>query len=128
MITDSVTLSPNLHLSTGRAADVARRLIHDHDIREAREVNQNLVSKGKEAKQKLKNARKLTAMLNFNTISCKGGEDSLKIRLDMTLKKNCDEKVQQKKNKIVNERKSKYEKILTIITTYNGKIKKNVQF
>ena len=112
VITDSVIHSPKLNFSTGRAADVARRLIHDHDIREAREANLKLASKGKEAKQKLENAKKLTAMLNFNSIGCKVGEDSLKIRLDMAKKKKeCDEKVQQKKDKIVNERKRKYDKI-----------------
>ena len=51
-------------------------------------------------------------MLNFNTIGCKVGEDSLRIRLDMAQKKKeCDEKVQQKKDKIINEQKRKYDKI-----------------
>ena len=76
VITESVTLSPKLNFSAGRAADVARRLIHDHDIQEARE-----------ARQKLENANKLTAMLNFNTIGCKVREDSLKIRWDTAQKK-----------------------------------------
>ena len=112
VITDSVTLTPKLNFSSGRAADVARRLIHDHDIREAREANQKLASKGREAKQKLEQAKKLTAMLNFNTIGCKVGQDSLKIRLDMAQKKKeCDERVQQKKDKIINEQKRKYDKI-----------------
>ena len=87
VITDSVTLTPKLNFSAGRAADVARRLIHDHDIREAREANKKLASKGKEAKQKLESAKKLTAMLNFNAIGCKVGEDSLKIRLGVAPQK-----------------------------------------
>ena len=112
VITDSVTMSSNLNFTAGRAADVARRLIHDHDIREAREANQKLASKGKEARQKLENTKERTAMLNFNTIGCKVGEDSLRIRLDMAQKKKeCDEKVQQKKDKIINEQKRKYDKI-----------------
>ena len=45
------------------------------------------MQEAREAKQKLENAKKLTAMLNFNTMGCKVGEDSLKIRLDMTPKK-----------------------------------------
>ncbi len=32
VITNSVSCGTNLNFSTGRAADVARRLIHDHDI------------------------------------------------------------------------------------------------
>ena len=120
VITDSVTLTPKLNFSAGRAADVARRLIHDHDIREAREANKKLASKGKEAKQKLESAKKLTAMLNFNAIGCKVGEDSLKIRLDMAKKKReCEERVQEKKDKIVNERKRKYDKIQAEIHNKN---------
>ena len=120
VITDSVNLTPKLNFSSGRAADVARRLIHDHDIREAREANQKLASKGREAKQKLEQAKKLIAMLNFNTIGCKVGQDSLKIRLDMAQKKKeCDERVQQKKDKIINEQKRKYDKIQAEIRQKN---------
>ena len=112
VITESVTLIPKLNFSIIRAADVARRQIHDHDIREARKANQKLASKGKEARQKLENAKKITDMLNFNTIGCKVREDSLKIRLDMAQKKKeCDEKVQQKKDQIINEQIHKYDKI-----------------
>ena len=51
-------------------------------------------------------------MLNFNTICCKVREDSLRIRLVMAKKrKKCDEKVQQKKDKIINEQKRNYDKI-----------------
>jgi len=120
VITNSVSCGTNLNFSTGRAADVARRLIHDHDIREAREANQKLASKGKEAKQKLESAKKLTAMLNFNTIGCQVGEDSLKIRLEMAKKKKqSDERVQKKKDEIVNERKRKYHKIQDDIRAKN---------
>ena len=51
VISDSVTISTKLNFSTGRAADIARRLIHDHDIREAREVNKKLLEKGKLARK-----------------------------------------------------------------------------
>ena len=54
VITDSVTHSPISNFSTGRAADVARRLIHDHDVRKARAANQKLASKGKKLGKSLK--------------------------------------------------------------------------
>ena len=38
-------------------------------------------------RQKLENAKKLTAMMNFNHIGCKVGEDFLKLRLEMATKK-----------------------------------------
>ena len=87
VILDSVTISKQLNFSTGRAADIARRLIHDHGIHEAREANKNLTKKGKLARKKLDDAKKLTAVLNFNTIGCQIGEDSLKLRMDMARKK-----------------------------------------
>ena len=43
--------------------------------------------KGKLARKKLDDAKKLTAVLNFNTIGCQIGEDSLKLRMDMARKK-----------------------------------------
>ena len=59
-------------------------------------------------------------MLNFNTIGCKVGEDSLKIRLEMAKKKKqSEEKVQKKKDDIVNERKRKYHKIQDDIRAKN---------
>jgi len=120
VISDSVTISTKLNFSAGRAAEVARRLIHDHDIREAREANKKLAEKGKLAKKKLEEAKKLTAMLNFNTIGCKVGEDSLKIRMELAKKKKeSDEKVQMKKDKIVNERKRKYDQIQSEIRDKN---------
>jgi len=119
VISDSVTVS-KLNFSAGRAAEVARRLIHDHDIREAREANKKLAEKGKVAKKKLEEAKKLTAMLNFNTIGCKVGEDSLKIRMEMAKKKKeSEDKVQLKKDKIVNERKRKYDEIQSEIRSKN---------
>ena len=120
VISDSVTISTKLNFSAGRAAEVARRLIHDNDIREAREANKKLAEKGKLAKKKLEEAKKLTAMLNFNTIGCKVGEDSLKIRMELAKKKKeSDEKVQMKKDKIVNERKRKYDQIQSEIRDKN---------
>ncbi len=59
------------------------------------------------------------AMLNFNTIGCKVGEDSLKIRLEMAIKKKSEEKVQKKKDGVVNERKRKYHKIQDDIRAKN---------
>ncbi len=51
-------------------------------------------------------------MLKFNTIGCKVGEDSLILKLEMAKKKKqCDERRQEKKDKIVIERKLKYHKI-----------------
>ena len=76
-----------MKFSTGRAADIARRLIRDHDIHEAREANKKLARKGKLAsKKKLEDTKKIMVILDFNTIGCHVGEDSLKIRMDMTKK------------------------------------------
>ena len=53
-----------------------------------------------DARAKLEHAKKLTAMLNFNTIGCKVGEASLKVWMKITQKKRDEEKqVQQKKDK-----------------------------
>ena len=99
---------------------VARRLIHDHDIPETREANKKLAEKGKLAKKKLEEAKKLTAMLNFNTIRCKVREDSLKIRMEMAKKKKeSDDRVQMKKDKIVNKQKRKYNEIQSEIRSNN---------
>ena len=99
----------DLNVSVGRSTDIAQRLQDNSDIREA---NQKLASKGKQARNKLDNARKLTAMLNFNNISCNVGEDSLKLRFEMTRKKKeIDDAIQQKKDKMTNKQKHKYDEI-----------------
>jgi len=87
-VPQTVTISSKLNFTTGRAAHVARTLLHESDILEARQKNKTNVEKGKEAKAKLHKAKKLTAMLNFKTFGCKIGEDSLKARLKMAEKKN----------------------------------------
>ena len=46
VISNSVTLNTKLNFTSGKAADVARRILHDHDIRQAREANQVLSQKG----------------------------------------------------------------------------------
>ena len=120
VISNSVTLNSKLNFSTGRAADVARRLLHDHDIRQAREENRKLADKGKEARDKLLQVKKLSAMLNFNYIGCKVGEDSLKVRLEIARKKKeSDEQLQQKKDKVTNDRKRKFDNLLNEILNKN---------
>ena len=120
VISDSVTLNSKLNFTSGRAADVARRLLHDHDIRHAREANQMLARKGKEARDKLLQTKKLSAMLNFNHIGCKVGEDSLKVRLEMARKKKeNEEQVQQKKDKVIHERKRKFDDLMNEIQFKN---------
>jgi len=102
----------DLNFTVGRSAEIARRLLHESDLCEAREANQKLAKQGKIARQKLETAKKLTAMLNFNNIGCKVGEDSLKIRLEMAKKKkDIDDAIQQKKDKMTNERKRKYDEV-----------------
>ena len=53
VISDSVTISTKLNISTGRAANIASRRIHDHCICEAREANKRLTKKRKLARKKL---------------------------------------------------------------------------
>ena len=51
-------------------------------------------------------------MLNFNNIGCKVGEDSLKLRLEMgKKKKDIDNTIQQKKDKVTNKWKRKYDDV-----------------
>ena len=96
-----VALKDKLNFKTGRSAHVARALIHESDILEAREKNQMSAIKGKEAKAKIEKAKKLSAMLNFKAFGCKIGEDSLKARLKMAEKKNVEiAKIMHKKNAI----------------------------
>ena len=108
-IPNSVTISDKLNFKTGRSAQVARALIHESDILEAREENQKSANRGKELKDKLDKAKKLTAMLNFKTFGCKIGEDSLKARLKMA------------------ERKS-HEEALIMMKRNNAKLKRKAQF
>ena len=98
-----VALKDKLKFRTGRSAHVARVLLHESDILEARERSQKSARKGKEANKKLEKAKKLTAMLNFKSFGCKTGDDSLKARLKMAERKSMeDEKIiQKKKNKMM---------------------------
>ena len=68
----------------------------------------------------LKVQRKLTAMLNYNTIDCKLDEDSMKVQMKIAQKKRDEEKqVQQIKDKKNNERKQKFDKLKNQIDTNN---------
>ena len=97
-VPNTFTVSTKLNFKSGRAAHVARTLLHESDILEAREKNANNAKKGKEVKELLANHKKLTAMLNFRAFGCKIGEDSLKACLKMTEKKSQDEaRIIQKK-------------------------------
>ena len=98
-VPDTVTISSKLNFKAGRAAHVARTLLHESDILEAREENAKNARKGKEIKMKLEKAKKLTAMLNFKAFGCKIGENSLKARMRMAEKKSQDEaRIIQKKS------------------------------
>ena len=64
--------------------------------------------------------KKLTAMLNFNTIGCRVGDDSLKVRLKIAQKKKDEEnQLQQKKDMIMIQRKRKFDELRTQIETKN---------
>ncbi len=68
----------------------------------------------------MKVQRKLTAMLNYNTIDCKLDEDSMKVQMKIAQKKRDEEKqVQQIKDKKNNERKQKFDKLKNQIDTNN---------
>ena len=98
-IINTVTVSTKLNFKTGRAAHVARTLLHESNLLQAREENKRKAKQGKEIREKLEKVKKLTAMLNFKTFGCKIGEDSLRVRLKMKQKKNEEEaRIIQKKN------------------------------
>ena len=104
-VPNTVTISSKLNFTTGRAAHVARALLHGSDILEARENAKN-ANKGKEIKKKLEHAKKLVAMLNFRAFGCKIGEDSLKAQLQMAEKKTQEEqRISEKKNSKLMKRK-----------------------
>ena len=86
-ILNIVTISSKLNNKKGRAAHVARMLLHKSDLLLARKENKRKAKQGKEIREKLEKAKKLTAMLNFKTSGCKIGEDSLRVRLKMKQKK-----------------------------------------
>ena len=67
-VPSTVTVSTKLNFKSGRAAHVARTLLHESDILEAREENAKSARQGKAIKMKLENAKKLTAMLNFKVV------------------------------------------------------------
>ena len=116
-----VTVSSKLNFTTGRAAHVARTLLHESDILEARERNKTNAQKGKEIKNKLEKAKKLTAMLNFKSFGCKIGEDSLQARLKMAEKKSQDEaRVLKKRNDIKMKQKLEFDKLQTKIKNENN--------
>ena len=109
-IPNSVTVSDKLNFRIGRSAHVARALLHESDILEAREDNQKNANKGKEAREKLEKAKKLTAMLNFKSFGCKIGEDSLQARLKMAAKKSHEAaKIMEKRNNLKLKRKLQYD-------------------
>ena len=75
-----------------------RVLLYKTDLNEAREENQELALNGREAKKKLDCYKKLTALLNFQNIGYKIGEDTLNVRLEnLYNKKDNESKVKQKK-------------------------------
>ena len=120
IVPTTVTVSTKLNFKSGRAAHVARTLLHESDILEAREENAKSARQGKEIKMKLEKAKKLTAMLNFKAFGCKIGEDSLKIRLQMAEKKSQDEaRVLQKKNDKMMKRKLQYDELQKKIKNEN---------
>ena len=124
-VPNTVTIGSRLNYSSGRSAAVIETLLHDVDLQKVRERNKEKADKGKATKEKLDNAKKLTAMLNFNTIGCRVGEDSLKVRMKIAQKKKEEEdQVQQKKDKIMVQRKRKYDELKTKIDNENLPIEK----
>ena len=114
------TLASKMNFKTGRSAFVVRTLLHETALNEAREENQKLVLNGKETRKMLDGFKKLTAMLNFRNIGCKIGEDTLNVRLEMLKnKKDNENKVQQKKDNVLQERKRKYQQIISEIEEKN---------
>ena len=108
-VPNTVTVSTKLNYKTGRAAHVARTLIHESDIIQAREENRMNAETGKRWKEKLEKSKKLSAMLNFKAFGCKIGEDSLKVRLAMAGKKGHEEaRIIQKKNDLLQRRREQY--------------------
>ena len=122
-----VTVSSKLNFTTGRAAHVACTLLHESDILEVRERNKTNAEKGKEIKNKLEKAKKLTAMLNFKSFGCKIGEDSLQARLKMAEKKSQEEaRVLKKRNDIKMKQKLEFDKLQTKIKNENVPFRKAV--
>ncbi len=72
-------------------------------------------------RDKILQTEKLSAMLNFNHhIGCKVREDSLKVRLEIARKKKeNDEQLQQKKDKVTNEQKYKFNNLVNEIEIKN---------
>ena len=116
-IPNTVTVASKLlNFESGRSALVAQTLLHEADLLKAREANKLKVRKGKETQEKLDKAKKLTAMLNFNHISCEVGKDSLELRLKMAEKKKAEEmEVMNRRNKKVSDRKQKFDAIMSKI-------------
>ncbi len=113
-IPNTVTVASKLlNFSSGRSALVAQTLLHEADLLKAREANKEKVRQGKDAQAKLEKAKKLTAMLNFNHISCEVGKDTLELRLKMAEKKRTEEmEVLNRKNKRVSDWKGKFDELM----------------
>ena len=125
MVPNTVTIASKLNYSSGRSAAVIETLLHDADLRKIREINKRKADEGKAAQEKLDAAKKLTAMLNFNTIGCRVGDDSLKVRMKIAQKKKDEEnQLQQKKDMIMIQRKRKFDELQTQIETKNLPIEK----
>ncbi len=124
-IPNAVTVSTKLNFRTGRSAHVAQTLLHKSDILHAQEQNQMNAEKGKQMKEKLEKAKKLTAMLNFKTFGCKIREYSLKARLEMAEKKHKEEeRIIQKKNDQLAKRKTQYIELQQKIINENMLVEK----
>ena len=124
-VPNSVTVSTKLNFKAGRAAHVARTLLHESDIIHAREENRKNAEAGKKWKEKLEKSKKLSAMLNFKAFGCKIGEDSLKARLAMAEKKENEEaRIIQKKNDLIQKRKNQYIELQEKIVNQNIPLEK----
>ena len=59
------TVGADLNFSVGRSADIARRLIHESDLREAREVNQKTSKKWKRSTTKVRKCKETNSNVKF---------------------------------------------------------------
>ena len=122
-VPDTVTFSSKLNFSSGRSAAVIETLLHNSDLKKAREENKKKLEKGKELQVKTDEVRKITAMFNFNMIGCEVGQDSLAIRMRMaSKKKEEDDKQQQKKHTKRIQQKEKFDKIMSMNLPFELKV------
>ena len=124
------TTSPNnqstvisLNYASGNSAMVLDTLVGAQDLNEARERNKKKKEKGIEAANKYKQAKAVTAMFHFQKFGCKIGKTALDKKREMQQAQKLKIlKAMKKEETAYNEKKRKYDEVMTLNVSDDDKL------